>query len=73
MVFDGQSIHNEPPTKIVALGIKQVMEGRRIFAELTVDENLRIGGHVAPAHLHENLERVYNLFPVLAQRGRLNA
>jgi branched-chain amino acid transport system ATP-binding protein len=74
VVFDGQPIHDERPTKIVALGIKQVMEGRRIFAELTVDENLRIGGHVAPKQqLSENLERVYHLFPVLAQRGRRTA
>src|SRR5262245_24386507 len=70
VIFDGQPIHRERPTKIVALGIQQVMEGRRIFAELTVDENLRIGGHVAPKHLQQNLEHVYNLFPVLAQRGK---
>jgi branched-chain amino acid transport system ATP-binding protein len=73
VVFDGQPIHHRPPTKIVALGVKQVMEGRRIFAELTVDENLRIGGHVAPKQLSENLERVYGLFPVLAQRGKRTA
>ena len=48
VVFDGQPIHRERPTKIVALGIKQVMEGRRVFAELTVDENLRIGGQWRP-------------------------
>jgi len=73
VVFDGQPIHHRPPTKIVALGVKQVMEGRRIFAELTVDENLRVGGHVAPKQLSENLERVYGLFPVLAQRGKRTA
>ncbi len=70
VVFDGQPIHDEPPTKIVALGIKQVLEGRRIFAELTVDENLRIGGHVAPQQLSKNLDRVYGLFPVLVKRGK---
>lgn len=73
VVFDGQPIHHEQPTKIVALGIKQVLEGRRIFAELTVDENLRIGGHVAPQQLSKNLDRVYTLFPVLAQRGKRTA
>ena len=71
--FDGRSIHHQPPTKIVALGIKQVLEGRRIFAELTVEENLRIGGHVSPRQQPENLERVYGLFPVLAQRGKRTA
>src|SRR4051812_20743672 len=70
VVFDGKPVQHEPPTEIVSLGIKQVMEGRRILAELTVDENLRIGGHVAPKQLPENLERVYGLFPVLAQRGK---
>ena len=73
VVFDGRPIHHLPPTKIAALGIKQVLEGRRIFAELTVEENLRIGGHVAPTQLRENLERVYGLFPVLAQRGKRTA
>jgi branched-chain amino acid transport system ATP-binding protein len=70
VVFGGHPIHNEPPTKIVALGVKQVLEGRRIFAELTVDENLRIGGHVAPRLVSKNLDRVYGLFPVLAQCGK---
>ena len=73
VVFDGQPIQDERPTKIVALGIRQVMEGRRIFAELTVEENLRVGGHVAPKQLPQNLERVYQLFPALAQRGRRTA
>lgn len=73
VVFDGQPIHHQPPTKIVAMGIKQVMEGRRILAELTVDENLRIGGHVAPRQLPDNLERVYGLFPVLKERRRKTA
>ena len=73
VVFDGHPIHHLPPATIVALGIKQVMEGRRIFAELTVEENLRIGAHVAPKQLPENLEQVYGLFPVLAQRGKRTA
>ncbi len=38
-----------------------------------MDENLRIGGHVAPKRLRENLERVHNLFPVLAQNGKRTA
>jgi branched-chain amino acid transport system ATP-binding protein len=73
VVFGGRRIHSLPPTKIASLGIKQVLEGRRIFAELTVEENLRVGGHVAPRSLRANLERVYGLFPVLAQRRRRTA
>jgi branched-chain amino acid transport system ATP-binding protein len=70
VVFDEQEIHHRPPTKIVALGIKQVMEGRRIFAELTVEENLRVGAHTKPRGRAESLDRVLALFPVLAQRRR---
>src|SRR5690348_15154984 len=73
VTFDGRAIHGLPPTKIAALGIKQVLEGRRIFAELTVEENLRVGGHVAPRDIKANLERVYGLFPVLAQRRKRTA
>jgi branched-chain amino acid transport system ATP-binding protein len=73
VTFAGRKIHNLPPTRIASLGIKQVLEGRRIFAQLTVEENLRVGGHVAPRQLRANLERVYGLFPVLAQRRKRTA
>jgi len=49
------------------------MEGRRIFAELTVEENLRLGAHTRPRRTGEALERVYGLFPVLATRRRATA
>lgn len=68
--FDRQPIDDMSASRIAALGIKQVLEGRRIFAELTVEENLRIGGHVARKQLRDNLEQVYSRFPVLAQRGK---
>ncbi|HEV2782922.1 MAG TPA: ABC transporter ATP-binding protein [Actinophytocola sp.] len=73
VTFAGRPIHHLPPTRIAALGIKQVLEGRRIFAELTVEENLRVGGHVAAKQLRTNLERVFGLFPVLAQRRKRTA
>jgi branched-chain amino acid transport system ATP-binding protein len=73
VTFAGRKINNLPPTKIASLGIKQVLEGRRIFAQLTVEENLRVGGHVAPRALRTNMERVYGLFPVLAQRRKRTA
>jgi branched-chain amino acid transport system ATP-binding protein len=71
--FEGRRIHHLPPTKITTMGIKQVMEGRRILAELTVEENLKVGGHVAPRALRKNLELIYGLFPVLAQRRKRTA
>jgi branched-chain amino acid transport system ATP-binding protein len=73
VTFAGRRVDPLPPTRIASLGIKQVLEGRRIFAELTVEENLRVGGHVAPRQLRTNLERVYGLFPVLAQRRKRTA
>ncbi|GAA3228152.1 ABC transporter ATP-binding protein [Actinocorallia longicatena] len=57
-----------PPARIVRNGVRQVMEGRRIFAELSVEENLRLGGHTAAKAIGANLTRVYDLFPVLRDR-----
>lgn len=66
--LDGQDLRRTKPEKIVKHGVRQVMEGRRVFVELTVEENLRVGGHTARGKLAANLERVYGLFPVLADR-----
>lgn len=54
---------------IVRSGISQVMEGRRIFVEFTVEENLRIGAHTRPgSSVADNLERIFALFPILTKR-----
>jgi branched-chain amino acid transport system ATP-binding protein len=73
VTLDGQPVHHLRPAAIVRRGITQVMEGRRIFAELTVEENLRLGGHTHPRAIGERLEQVYSLFPVLADRRRATA
>lgn len=70
--FDGERIDRKDAADIVRLGLVQVLEGRRIFAELTVEENLRVGGYtvqdrVRTANAHE---RVMGLFPVLQKRRR---
>jgi len=70
VTLEGRPIHQLGPTKVAALGIKHVLEGRRILAELSVEENLRVGAHVAHRALRQNLERVYTLFPVLRQRRK---
>jgi branched-chain amino acid transport system ATP-binding protein len=59
--------------KIVENGIRQVLEGRRIFAELTVEENLKAGAHSNSKATKQHLERVYGLFPVLEQRRKSTA
>jgi branched-chain amino acid transport system ATP-binding protein len=70
ITLDDQPIHRRSPSQLVGLGIKQVLEGRRVFAEFTVEENLRVGGHRNPRAVKDNLDRVYELFPVLEQRRR---
>ncbi|QYJ02864.1 ABC transporter ATP-binding protein [Nocardioides panacisoli] len=49
-------------------GVKHVLEGRRVFKELTVEENLRVGGYADRRNLRSNMARVFELFPVLADR-----
>jgi branched-chain amino acid transport system ATP-binding protein len=68
--LDGEPVGHLKPAELVKKGITQVMEGRRIFAELTVEENLRLGGHTNARQMRERLEYVYQLFPVLAERRR---
>ena len=67
--FDGQILTQRPAEEVVSLGIAQVMEGRRILAELTVEENLLAGGYSASrTHLKKDLERYYERFPILGDR-----
>ncbi|GIH79590.1 ABC transporter ATP-binding protein [Planobispora longispora] len=68
VLLDGEPVHGLRPAQIVRRGVSQVMEGRRIFAELTVEENLKVGAHTAARTLAENLDRVYGLFPLLRER-----
>jgi branched-chain amino acid transport system ATP-binding protein len=70
--LDGKPIHTLPPEAIARLGVQHVPEGRRIFPELTVEENLRIGGLLLPdrRRLDERLAAMYQLFPALADRKR---
>ena len=71
VVFDGRDITRAAPDAIVAAGVGHVPEGREIFPEFTVRENLLVGGHTAPrAAVTEGTERAFALFPVLGQRAR---
>ena len=65
--FDGEVIGDQPAHAVVGRGIALVPEGRRLFASLSVEENLLIGGQVG-RHGPWNLARIYDLFPVLAER-----
>lgn len=67
--FEGQNITGKNPTDIVKQGVTLVPEGRRIFADLTVLENLRIGAYLRHDDLKDDIEWVYSLFPRLKERS----
>ncbi|HZD23291.1 MAG TPA: ABC transporter ATP-binding protein [Acidimicrobiia bacterium] len=73
--FDDHDVTHIDPSKRVALGISQVMEGRRIFAELDVDENLKAGAYVNRngSSVKGAYDRVMSLFPRLAERKNATA
>jgi branched-chain amino acid transport system ATP-binding protein len=68
--FEGAPLAGRPAYDIVAHGIAHVPEGRRLFPQLTVAENLKMGAFLpaARSHFRESLERVLTLFPALAER-----
>jgi len=72
ITFDGVDLTRLLPHQVVELGLIQVPEARRIFPEMTVDENLLIGGYSRRARSDRarNLERVFGLFPRLLERRR---
>lgn len=68
--FEGRDIAHLPPHEIVARGIVQVPEGRRIFPRLTVRENLEMGAFARRDANQEELTKVFELFPILRERQR---
>ena len=68
--FDGTDITATPAHKLVSMGMAQVPEGRRIFQELTVLENLRMGYYIKKdkAEFQRKLEEMYSHFPILSER-----
>ncbi len=69
IIFDQQDITGQSPDKRVKLGISQVPEGRQVFAQMSIDDNLKLGGITRPnAETQEGMDNAYNLFPVLKER-----
>ena len=68
ILFEGQEIVGKTPDAIVKSGITLVPEGRRVFPNLTVKENLKIGAYLRRAALDKDIEYVYGLFPRLRER-----
>ena len=72
ITYDGQPIHHLDPGAIVRRGIFQVMEGRRIVADMTCLENLRLGAHTRrDREIGDDIDRVYGYFPRLRERTGL--
>ena len=69
--FNGKAIQAVHPHKLVAHGLAQVPEGRRVFQQMTVEENLEMGAFTRPSStIAPNLEKVYDNFPRLKERRR---
>ena len=68
ILYKGEDITGKNPTEIVSRGITLVPEGRRIFADLTVKENLRVGAYLRKDDITEDMEWVFDLFPRLRER-----
>jgi branched-chain amino acid transport system ATP-binding protein len=75
ILFSGENLHNFKPQVIVDRGVIHVPEGRRLFASLTVMENLKLGAYVPRNRpfFAESLERVFSLFPALKNRKEQKA
>ena len=68
VIYNEKNITNSNPSEIVKLGISQVLEGRRIFSDITVLENLKLGAHTKTQNFEKNVENVFELFPILKDR-----
>jgi branched-chain amino acid transport system ATP-binding protein len=70
--FLGQRIDRRSPESIVSIGVSHVPEGRQLFTELTVEENLRLGAHTRRDRqdIKRDMDRVYEYFPLLAERQK---
>lgn len=71
----GKPIHGRPAQQIVRAGISHVPEGRRVFANMTVEENLDLGAYLRKdsKEIKKDLERIYELFPRLFERKKQQA
>ena len=72
ILFEGEKVNGRDPEEIVRRGVFQVMEGRRVFEDLTVEENLRCGAHTRndKGNVKKDYDRVYGYFPRLKERRK---
>ena len=70
VTFLGETLGKVPPHKVVSKGLALVPEGRRVFLQMTVEENLEMGAFTSSGTAAEDMEQVYTLFPRLKERRR---
>ncbi len=72
VLFDGRDITGLPPYEVILLGLVYVPQGRIVFPQMTVLENLEMGAYIEnkPGRIKEAFQRVYSLFPILEERKR---
>ena len=70
ILFHGKDLHGVPAHKLVGMGLAQVPEGRHVFLQMTVQENLDMGGYCRSGDLNADIESVYERFPRLKERRR---
>lgn len=70
LTFDGKDLAKLPPHKVVSHGLAMVPEGRRIFSQMTVQENLDMGAYIRNNISKSELEHIFELFPRLKERSK---
>ena len=70
ITFDGHDLRKTEPSKIITLKLAHVPEGRHIFPQMTVEENLEMGAFTDPADMAKTMADVYERFPRLKERKR---
>jgi branched-chain amino acid transport system ATP-binding protein len=75
VTVDGREVANSGPRAMLRAGVAQVPEGRRLFSAMSVEDNLRLGAFLRTDHAdtRRDLDRIYDLFPILAERRHQDA
>jgi len=75
LTFEEKRINNMPPEEIVRLGVAHIPEGRHLFPNLTIEENLRMGAYLVRdrGEMVKNMEEMFELFPILEERRKQKA
>jgi branched-chain amino acid transport system ATP-binding protein len=75
VMFNGRNVIDQPPHRIVAMGLSQVAEGRQLFSHLTVEDNINLGAYLYhkrrnQLQIQRRISELYDMFPILGKRNR---